>query len=421
MLRKIRKSPEKPALIISLILLTAVFAASCNSSGKPPETAAKEAKDPKAAATPDQRQPRAVKVSKSIERNVVQTVTATGTLAAEQVASLSFKVAGRLASLSIDLGSNVSKGQEVAKLETIDFKQRIDQAEAALQQARVRLGLAPTGPAAEELRLKVENTAIVRQASAVLEEARQNRARTMQLVAQGVQSPAELDRVESAFKVAEGRYQDAIEEARNRQGVLVQRRSELELAQQQLQYTSLAIPFTGSISERKTSVGEYLAIGTPVATLVQINPLRLRVEVPERESFGIKPGLSVRVTLEGDSNTYSGKVTRLSPTFVEQSRSLVIEAEVNNSGGKLRPGAFAKAEIQTTATKNIVTVPNSAVVVFAGIQKVFIAKEGKAIERLVTVGRKEADWLEITEGLKAGEDVINNPGTLVGGQPIIVQ
>ena len=362
--------------------------------------------------------PRNVKLVQAADRTLTQVVTATGTLAADEHAALSFRIAGRLAQLSIDLGSVVRKGQAIAKLETLDFQQRVETAEAALQQARVRLGLSPSG---NDDRVVAENTATVRQAGAVLDSSRAIRDRTRQLFAQGIQAKAELDRVESEYKVAESRYQDGIEEVRNRQAVLLQRRSELELAKQQLQYTTLYAPFDGAIQEKRASVGEYLATGAPIATLVRLHPLRLRAEVPERDSFGIRPGLGVKVSVEGDSNIYSGRVARISPTFQEQSRTLIVEAEVDNQHGRLRPGSFAKAELQTSSSQSVVTIPASALLTFAGIQKVFLNKDGKAIERTVVVGRKETDWVEITEGLKAGEMIVDAPGNLIGGQPLIIQ
>jgi RND family efflux transporter MFP subunit len=362
--------------------------------------------------------PKNVRLVQATERTLTRTVAATGTLAADEQAALSFRVAGRLAQLSIDLGSVIRKGQALATLETIDFKQRVETADAALQQARARLGLSPTG---NDDRVNAVNTATVRQAQAVLDAARAIRDRTRQLQAQGIQAKAELDRVESDYKVAESRYQDALEEVRNREAVLLQRRSELELAKQQLAYTTLYAPFDGAIQEKRVSVGEYLATGAPIATLVRLHPLRLRAEVPEREAIGIRPGLGVRVTLEGDSNAYSGRVARISPAFQEQSRTLIVEAEVDNQHGRLRPGAFAKAELQTSASQAVVTIPASALVTFAGIQKVFLNKDGKAVERTVVVGRKEADWVEITEGLQAGEMIIDAPGNMVGGQPLLIQ
>jgi RND family efflux transporter MFP subunit len=357
-----------------------------------------------------------VKLAKSEARRLTRTVTAPGTLAADEQATLSFKVAGRVSEIKVDLGSQARKGQVIATLETTEFNVRLQQAEAALQQARVRLGLPPQGA---DDRVDPENTSLARQARAVLEEAKANRERTTQLVNQGIQSKAELDRVESAFKVADSRYQDAIEEVRNRQAVLLQRRSELAIAQQQLVETTLYAPFDGAVRERRASLGEYLNAGAAVATIVRLHPLRMRVEAPEREAQGIKVGQSVRVLVEGDQQSYSGRVARLSPAFQEQSRTLIIEAEVDNQNGKLRPGSFAKAEIQTSVTSDVVMVPASAIVTFAGIQKVFSVKDNKAIEKNVVVGRSEGDWV-VVEGLDADAPVVLSPGNLVSGQPVLI-
>jgi membrane fusion protein, multidrug efflux system len=357
-----------------------------------------------------------VKLAKSEARRLTQTVTAPGTLAADEQATLSFKVAGRVNEIKVDLGSQARKGQVIAVLETTEFKVRLQQAEAALQQARVRLGLPPQG---NDDRIDPENTSLARQARALLEEAKANRERTIQLVNQGIQSRAELDRVESAFKVADSRYQDALEEVRNRQAVLLQRRSELAIAQQQINETTLYAPFDGAVRERRASLGEYLNAGAPVATIVRLHPLRLRVETPEREAQGIKVGHSVRVLVEGDQQSYTGRVARLSPAFQEQSRTLIIEAEVDNQQGKLRPGSFAKAEIQTSMTSDVVMVPATAIVTFAGIQKVFSVKDNKAVEKTVVVGRRDGDWV-VVEGVDAGAPVVLSPGNLVSGQPVLM-
>lgn len=361
--------------------------------------------------------PRPVKLVNSEARKLARTVSSPGTLAADEQATLSFKVAGRLSELKVDLGSRVSRGQVTGQLETNDFKVRLQQAEAALQQARVRLGLPALG---EDDRIETENTALVRQARALLDEARLNLDRTSQLVQQGIQAKAELDRVESAFKVADSRYQDAVEEVRNRQAVLLQRRSELAIAKQQLAETTLFAPFEGAIRERRASIGEFLAAGAPVVTIVRLHPLRLRVELPERDARGIRQGQPVRVIVEGEDGEYSGRVARLSPAFQEQSRTLIVEAEVDNQNGRLRPGSFVKVEIETISTDDVVMVPSSAIVTFAGIQKVFTVKDGKAVEKNVVVGRRSGDWV-VVEGLEPSTPLVISPGNLAPGQPLKVE
>jgi RND family efflux transporter MFP subunit len=327
-------------------------------------------------------------------------------------------VTGRLAELGVDLGSPVRRGQVVARLDPMDFKLRLDQAEAALQQARARLGLPPQGPAD---RVDAEQTALVRQARAVLDEARLNRERMARLAEQQLVARAQLDTAVAGEQVAEGRYQDALEEVSNRQAVLAQRRSELELARQSLADTVLTAPIDGMIRERRAAVGEYLAAGAPVATLVRVHPLRLVLAVPERSAIGIRIGQEVRVGVDGDPTTYRGRVARLSPSIQEQSRTLAVEAEVPNERGTLRPGAFARADIVVAADQPTVFVPVSAIVVFAGIEKVLTVQDGRAVERRVHTGRRETDRVEIVSGLAAGEAVVVEPGNLVGGQRVTVQ
>ncbi len=359
--------------------------------------------------------PRQVKTVKVTETPIGETVTVNGTLAAYDQTTAGIKVPGRLQTITVDLGSVVRKGQNIAQLEQQDYKLRVQQAEAALAQARARLGLNPDGA---DDRVSSEETGTVRQAKAVLDDARLKRDRASKLVQQGVIPHAEWDTVDSEYKVALSRYQDAVEEIRNRQGLLAQRRSELALAKQQLADTIVYAPLDGVVLTKKASVGEYLAAGAPVVDIVRINPLRLRVEVPEREAHNIRNGQSVRVSVEGDPNSYLGYIKRLSPTIGEQNRVLAVEADVANNG-RLRPGAFVKAEIITNQSATAVTVPVNAIVTFAGIEKVIVVENGKAIEKPVTTGRRGSDWIEIKSGVNVGDTVVMDPGNLQSGQAVV--
>ena len=359
---------------------------------------------------------RQVKTVAVVETPFGETVTANGTLAAFEQTTVSVKVPGRLRTISVDLGTVVARGQVIAQVEPEDYKLRVQQSEAALAQARARLGLAPDGV---NDNVNPEETATVRQARAVLDEARFNRDRAARLVEQGVIAKADFDSANALFKVAEGRYQDAFEEIRNRQAVLAQRRSELALARQQLKDTAIYAPLSGIVQEKVASVGEYLAAGAPVVNVVKMDPLRLRAQIPERDSRNVKNGQSVRVTVEGDPNVYVGEIRRLSPVIAEQNRMLMVEADVRNDG-RLRPGSFAHAEIVTDDSKMVITVPNNAIVTFAGIEKVIVVQNGKALERPITTGRRNGEWTEIVTGINLGEKVIIDPGNLQSGQAVEV-
>jgi RND family efflux transporter MFP subunit len=395
-------------LKVLLCLMAAMALASCKSDYQASQRQGVRPGDAKAA--------RQVKTTAVAETPFGETVTANGTLAAFDQTTLSVKVPGRLGSISVDLGSVVKRGQVIAQISPEDYSLRVQQAQAALAQARVRLGLSPDG---NDDAIDPEKTSTIRQARAVYDEARFNRDRAAKLVEQGVIAKAEFDSVNSAFKVAEGRYQDAYEEVRNRQGVLAQRKSELALAQQQLKDTSVVAPLDGVVQEKRASVGEYLAAGAPVVNVVRMDPLRLRAEIPERESRTVHAGQDVRVTVEGDANVYLGKIMRLSPVIAEQNRVLMVEADVRNNG-TLRPGSFAHAEIVTNDAKMAVTVPNNAIVTFAGIEKVIVVQNGKALERPITTGRRSPEFTEIVNGVNVGEKVVIDPGNLQSGQAVEV-
>jgi RND family efflux transporter MFP subunit len=360
---------------------------------------------------------RQVRLAVAIETEAARTVSANGTLAADEQFILGTKVIGRLGEISVDLGSRVKKGQAIARIDPSDYRLRVEQAQAALQQARVRLGLPASG---NNDKVDVEQTATVRQAAAVLKEARLSHERMVELWERKLVARAELDAAVSQLAVADGRYQDAIEEVRNRQAILVQRRSELEIARQQLADTIIVSPIDGAVSERQAAVGQYLPAGAPVVTLVRTHPLRLRLAVPEREARLVRVGQIVDLTVEGDANEYQGRVARLSPAIAESNRTLMMEAEVPNVQGMLRPGSFAKANIVVEAGQRIVTVPADSIVTFAGIEKVLTVANGTAVEKRVRTGRRIDKQVEIIEGLGAGEQVVVAPGNLVSGEPVQV-
>ena len=397
----------KITLVSLPVLLVCLFITSCKSEYP---------------ASPRQNRPGEAQASRQVKTaRVEQTpfgeaVTVNGTLAAYDQTTASVKVPGRLRTIAVDLGSPVRRGQVIAQVESQDYNLRVQQAEAALAQARARLGLSPDG---KDDRVNPEETGTVRQARAVLDEARLSRDRTAKLVEQGVVARSDFESADATYKVALSRYQDAIEEIRNRQALLAQRRSELSLARQQLADTSVYAPLDGIVQEKRASVGEYLAAGAPVVDIVKMDPLRLRAEVPERDARNVRSGQNVRVTIEGDTNIYLGQIMRLSPVIAQQSRMLMVEADVRNNG-KLRPGAFAHAEIVTDDAKMAVTVPNNAIVTFAGIEKVILVQNGKALEKPVTTGRRNGEWTEIVAGVNVGDQVIVDPGNLQSGQAVEV-
>ena len=403
-----RSSIAAPAAIVPFALAALLFAcAGCGSPAKKGESAEGGS---------DREPPRKVRVVRAEAGFLPRVVPATGTLAADERTELGFKVAGRVESVPVDLGSQVEAGQLLARLVPSDFTLRVAQAESALGQARAHLGLPVGGP---DRAVDPRTTSPVRQAKAQLEQARVTLERVKTLFAQQLVAHADLDQAEADYGVADAHYQDAIEEAGSRQALLGQRRAELDLARQQLADSALRAPFSGAIEERRVSPGDYVSAGTPALVLVRIRPLRLQLAIPERESAGIQIGQTVSLALD-DGRTVSGRVARLAPAIATENRTLKLEAEIPNGDGSLRPGAFVRAEIVTRPSEPSILVPAQAIVSFAGVDKVLSVDRGKAVEKRVRLGRKSGDRIEIVEGIKAGDTVIVDPGNLTEGQAVEV-
>lgn len=358
---------------------------------------------------------RVVSVATVSKRPTERTITALGSLQAKQEVLLSAKVSGRLKTIQVDIGSAVKSGDVVARIDQRDCELQVQQAEAALAQMRARLGLPLEGG---DDSVQVEKISSVREARALYEEASQNRDRAHNLDEAKLIPKSELDAAEAAYNVAFNRYQAALDEARQRQGALAERRAELELARQRLADSAIKAPFDAVVQTRFANTGAYLKEGDPVVALVQIDPLRLRLEVPEPQAARIKLGQEVRFALTGEPTERKASITRVSPALEKESRMLGVEADVPNDGS-LHPGAFAQAQIVIDQMQTLVVPPN-AIRVFAGLQKVFVVEKNKVTEKEITTGVRGPDWVEVLGGVKDGDQVVLDPGGLRSGDTVSI-
>ena len=354
---------------------------------------------------------RPVDVSVAEVRPVERAVEAVGSLLAMEEVTLRVKVAGRLDAVRVDLGDNVEKDDVVALIEREDYELEMRRAEAQLEQARARLGIENEGTQVE-----IDETSVVRQARATLHEAQRRLERLEQLSEPGIVSQADLDAAEVAVEVAEGKLEDAYQEARHRLATLAERRAALAIAEQDLKETVVRAPFSGAVTRRVADSGEYLQVGEAVLALVRTDVVRLRLEVPERFASRVAVGQPIRFQMDQDGEYYAAAIERMSPVIEPGSRMLAVEAAVANRG-ILRPGSFVRGQIVVDETDSAVTVPAAAVTSFAGIFKVFTVEDGLAVEREVALGQRGDGWVEV-RGLEAGEVVVLDPGNLRAGTEV---
>jgi RND family efflux transporter MFP subunit len=239
----------------------------------------------------------------------------------------------------------------------------------------------------------------------------------------GIVSNVDFQRAGVNLQAAEARHQGAIEEVYRTQAELLQRRQEVELARQLLTDTVIRAPFSGAITERIAGLGEYLAVNAPVVVLVRSHPLRVRLQVPERQSFRIRIGQRIDLTFEGQAAPRPGRVIRISPAIEAQSRSLIIEGEMPNEDGRLRAGAFVEATLVVNPDARGLAVPRSSVLNFAGIDRMFVVKEGELAERIVRLGRRLGDdRVQVASGLEPGDTYVLEPSDrYIPGQKVRIE
>jgi RND family efflux transporter MFP subunit len=163
------------------------------------------------------------------------------------------------------------------------------------------------------------------------------------------------------------------------------------------------------IAERTVQTGEYIGERTPVATIVQVHPLKLRTGVQEKHAGIVQPGLDVEFRVESFGDTvFKGKIAHVSPALDQTMRTFTVEAIVDNTDRRLKPGFFAKGVILTRRDENVLAAPDSAVSTFAGVSSVYVVKDGRITQQNVTLGVRQGNQWEVVEGLKGDEVLANN-------------
>ncbi|MDQ2856171.1 MAG: efflux RND transporter periplasmic adaptor subunit [Acidobacteriota bacterium] len=355
-----------------------------------------------------------VSTAPAILRQLPRFFEATGSLAGDMQSDVQPQTSGKVVAVGVDLGSYVKRGQLIVRLEAADAKLHLDQAlaqlenaKASVRQAEEKIGLR-SGQAFDP-----EKVAEVAAARANYELAEKNLARAVKLIESGDVSRSAYDQQKSQRDALREAYQAALAAARQNYAAVAVARSnvanaqtQVDLARRALAYTAVAAPIDGYVAERPVDIGEYVTTTTKIATIVRTNPLRVRIDIPEQAIPEVKQGESVSVTTSAwPDRTFSGRIARLSPNVTPTSRTLTVEAEVENSSGALKPGQFATIRILLPRSEAAVLVPARAVRTESGVSRVFVIKNGHAEQRLVQLGQTEGDLVEIKKGIAADEQV----------------
>jgi multidrug efflux system membrane fusion protein len=300
-------------------------------------------------------------------RNVEYSINAVGSLDAFERVAVTARVAGAIERVMFTEGQLVSKGQALAEIEPERYRIAVDAAEASLSKAQAGLGEAEAGYARRQT-ASAKNPGLIRG-----EEVETWRTRVQS-------TAAEVTQARAALAQAKLNLRDAFVRA----------------------------PVSGIIQTRTVETGQYVPVGTVLATLVRRDPLLLRFQVPEQESSPLRPGLVTRFNVGEDEVLHEARITHVAAAATQSSRMVDVTAHVlNASDPQLRPGAFARVTIPVGSPRQSPVIPQTAIRPSEKGFLAFTVENGVARQRILTLGMRTADGqVEVREGLQAGETLV---------------
>jgi RND family efflux transporter MFP subunit len=439
--------------VVALLSAALVGAQGCGKRGP--------ASSPDSSAEPPRKR---VAVARPQRETIRRTVTEPGQIEAFNQARLFAKIPAYVEKYYVDIGdivtgprfdesgATVERGQLLARLFAPELdrqlrqkKALVAQAEADVQQAQAAIKVAHANVASAEARLK-EALAAIDRYQADFERWDSEYKRVLQLVSKAAVTPKLGDETKAQMSAADAARNEARAKTESFRAAETASRAQLEKSvadeaairaryqsakadeastEAMVDYLSIEAPFDGTISERNADIGFFAQAGgadqaQPLFTIVRIDPVRVFVDVPEMDAplVDVDDGAMVHVqSLAGE--TFAGKVTRTSWTLEPTTRTLRTEVDLPNAEGKLRPGMYSQVTIILAEHENACIVPASAVVSQQDRTWCFVAEDGTAARKAVTLGIKSGGLVEIVAGLRGDELVVQDPGaSLSDGQAV---
>ena len=305
-----------------------------------------------------------VRVATAEKKKIQPYLETTGTLKADEEVTVSSEVDGIVRQIKVDEGSPVNTGTILVEINDIDYMLDWKRSEAALKQAEANL------------------------ANAKAEYKRKDALYKEELI-----TKQQFDDITTKIALAEAELDRA--------------KATLAISKEKLARTKVYSPLTGAVKEKRISVGDYVRNGTPLLQLIKINPLKLNFTISEKDAASIKIGQEVTFNVDSYADKqFKGRVNLLFPNVEEKTRTLQAEALVPNANHLLKPGFFARTLIYTSAPRTVVLAPITALLYDNAIIRIFVVNGDKASERVVKIGGKYGEYVEVLEGLKEKEEIV---------------
>ncbi len=183
-------------------------------------------------------------------------------------------------------------------------------------------------------------------------------------------------------------------------------KADISLLETRIAKMIVRAPFSGVIGLRQVSKGAYITSGTPIATLRNIDPLKIEFSIPEKYVTSLSRGTNLGFTVDGDTKEYTGTVYAIEPKIDESTRTIKGRATAKNPNGRIKPGAFANVSFPLKTVDNALMIPTQAIIPVLDGKQVYLFRNGKAIARPVITGTRTEETIQIVEGVEPGDTVI---------------
>lgn len=332
----------------------------------------------------------AVSVTEARVQNIVQSVSYSGIVRGQNEVNVMPKVSARVTAVYLQPGDSVKAGQTIMSLDNSDFSAAIRQAEAGLAQAEA-------GQRANDVQL---------------EAARKNYERMQELFEAGAISISALESAKSAFDILNAGASDA---------AAASARAGLATAQEALDKCNIKSPINGVLGAISLNLGEMATPQLAAAIVTDSSALEVEVMVNENDVSYIKRGSQVDILVKAaEIARIKGRVESIAIVADPSKRNFAVKVSLLNQAGKIRSGMFAELTIDTISKQNVLCVPVNAVIPKGGSTIVYTVDKNKQARPLdVQTGIKSERYIEITQGLKAGQQVITKGNTLVNDGTLV--
>ena len=385
-------------------------------------------REQQARAVPRQSREIQVGVVRPEQRTLEVTLSFTGDVLPNRQTAIFAKTSGYIRAIHAERGQRVTAGTLLVEIEPTEAETALDQSRASIATAEAGLQVARSNLEAARANLLNQQALLVR-AQAVLANDRRQADRLTELYTKGLVSAQDRDNARTTYEASQAavRAQEAqVEVARVQitttesqvhlaDTQVAQQRAGQRMAQMRLDDTRVVAPFSGFVAEKRLEVGASVS-GQAAATsnasiaillLQDIDPVKVQVEVPERDVPRVRPGNAVRVTSDAyPGRRFSGRVARVLHALDPRTRTMGIEVDIPNPENLLKPGMYARVELVVEVRPGALLLPLEVLTGTQGAPTVLVVRDGKVVATVVELGPTDGPRVQVVKGLGPDSQII---------------